>query len=127
MAKIDFSSLYAQADAAGKAAAQAIVPQAMIVGDADLAGNMLPSGRKYYVSEGVCGFASVVVKPANSPFVNALKKSGLRRVFKSYYGGAEFSIGEYNQSMQRKEAYAGAFAKVLRDNGLNAYSNSRMD
>jgi hypothetical protein len=36
-------------------------------------------------------------------------------------------VFDYNQSMELKEAYAHAYAKVLRDAGFNAYANSRMD
>ena len=81
--------------------------------------------REYFVSDGVCGFASVTVKPANCKFAKYLVANGLGR--KAYNGGVSMSVHEFNQSLQKKEAYAHAFAKVLRDNGINAWSESRMD
>ena len=81
--------------------------------------------REYFVSDGVCGFASVIVKPANCKFAKYLVANGLGR--KAYNGGVSMSVHDFNQSLQKKEAYADAFAKVLRDNGINAWSESRMD
>ena len=81
--------------------------------------------REYFVSDGVCGFASVTVKPANCKFAKYLVANGLGR--KAYNGGVRMSVHDFNQSLQKKEAYADAFAKVLRDNGINAWSESRMD
>ena len=81
--------------------------------------------REYFVSDGVCGFASVTVKPANSKFAKYLVANGLGR--KGYGGGVCMSIREFNQSLQRKEAYAYAFASVLNEHGIKAYVESRMD
>lgn len=127
MSKLNFAAIYAEALNAGKVAATAVTPPTMVLGDADIFGKMKPNGNTYVVQEGVCGFAKVVIKPANSFFVNQLKKSGLRHVNNSYYGGAEFGISEYGQSMVRKECFAAAFAGVLQKYGINAYSESRMD
>jgi hypothetical protein len=81
--------------------------------------------REYFVSDGVCGFASVTVKPANSKFAKYLVANGLGR--KGYGGGVSMSIRDFNQSLQRKEAYAYAFASVLNEHGIKAYVESRMD
>jgi hypothetical protein len=81
--------------------------------------------REYFVSDGVCGFASVTVKPANSKFAKYLVANGLGR--KGYGGGVCMSIRDFNQSLQRKEAYAYAFASVLNEHGIKAYVESRMD
>lgn len=77
------------------------------------------------IEDGVCGFASVIIKPARGTFVKWLKDNKIG--YKSYYGGYEFSIHEHNQSMQRKEAHARAMVAVLKEAGLNCYSSSRMD
>ena len=45
----------------------------------------------------------------------------------SYYGGYTIWVNQFGQSMTRKENYARAFTKVLTENGLTAYSMSRMD
>lgn len=81
--------------------------------------------RQWLVNDGVCGFASVIVKPANCKFAKYLKEQGLGR--KHYYGGLSMSVRDFNQSLQKKEAYAYAFAKVLEQNGVTAYVESRMD
>ena len=46
---------------------------------------------------------------------------------RSYYGGVDIWVGEFNQSMERKEACAAAMARVLNEAGIKAYSMSRMD
>lgn len=125
----DFAALYAKADAAGKAAAAACRPTPMIVGDAkSLFSNEIDYSKPtYYVADGVCGFAWVNLKPGNSGFANWLKKMKLARR-DEYYGGVTIWVSDYNQSMDRKSAYAGAFARVLNDAGFKrAYAMSRMD
>jgi len=77
------------------------------------------------VTAGVCGFAWVKIQPATSSFARWLKKNDLAR--KGYGPGIDISISAYGQSMTRKAAYAGAFASVLRDAGIRAHSQSRMD
>ena len=81
--------------------------------------------REYFINDGVCGFANVIVKPANSKFAKFLVANGLGR--KSFSGGVSMSIRDFNQSLQKKEAYAHAFSRVLNDYGINAYAESRMD
>ena len=81
--------------------------------------------REYFINDGVCGFANVIVKPANSKFAKFLVANGLGR--KSFSGGVSMSIRDFNQSLQKKEAYAHAFSRVLNDYGIKAYAESRMD
>lgn len=113
---MDLQKLYNDADAAGRAAVEKLEVQPMIVTDGQ---------KQYYVPDGVCGFAWINIRPGNSKFANFLKKQGLAR--SSYYGGVDVWVSQYNQSMRKKEAYAAAFASVLCENGINAYSSSRMD
>ena len=114
--------LYTQARAAGLAAAQAAQVAPMVV--QQCRGLFDPTiVRQHVVSDGVCGFASVIIK--NIKFANALKKMGLGR--KNYGGGYALSVQDFNQSLTRKEAYAHAFAAVLNDHGITAYTDSRMD
>lgn len=82
--------------------------------------------RQYYVEDGVCGFAWVKIRPARGKFVKWLKDNKIGRA-NSYEGGYDISISDYNQSMQKKEVYADAFAKVLVEKGIKAYGQSRMD
>ena len=83
------------------------------------------SKKTYFVEGGACGFAGVVIKPARGKFVSYLKSIGIRN--KHYYGGYYVSVREFGQSMTRKEAYADAFAKVLTEEGMRCYVDSRMD
>ena len=80
------------------------------------------------VNDGVCGFAWVSMKantPENKKFISWAKKANVMR--KSCMGGFTYWVSEFNQSMQRKEAFAYAFAKVLQANGIKCYAESRMD
>jgi hypothetical protein len=127
MAKtVNFEEIYNAARTAGLIAGNAANPAPMIVRDADvLTGQPLADGRKYIVADGVCGFAWVHVK-GNTAFGRWARKAGHAR--SSYHGGLDISVRDFGQSMQRKQAYASAFAKVLRENGItDAYSDSRMD
>lgn len=126
--------LYERADAAGKAAAEAARPTPMMVGTPkNFLGSLMggddggfdPDQPTYYVAEGVCGFAWVTVRPATSSFARWLKKN--THAGTGYYGGMQLWVRGYGQSMERKAAYAAAFAKVLTEAGLDAYSESRMD
>ena len=87
------------------------------------------------VSEGCCGFAWVKLTNARQSLVCWMRNKGIGR--KSYYGGWEvwpshvarvFGLNYYNgQSIERKEAYSEAFAKVLNEAGFNCYADSRLD
>ena len=119
-------SLYIQAHNAGNNAVTQTTVTPMIVTQA---ANPLDDSsavvNAWVVNDGVCGFASVIVKPANSKFAKFLVANQLAR--KHYAGGVSMSIRDFNQSLTKKEAYAEGFAKVLRDNGITAYVDSRMD
>lgn len=121
---MNIHSIYHQARAAGLAAAQAAQVNPMIV---NAHANPLDINseitKQYFVADGVCGFASVVVK--NIKFANGLKKLGIGR--KNYGSGWNISVHDFNQSLTRKEVYARAFADVLIANGVDAYVDSRMD
>lgn len=85
-----------------------------------------------FVEWGTCGFAWIVVKPALGKFVKWLKINQIG--YKNYGGGwaiparPEFTKNNpLTQSLAINEAWARAFAQVLRDNGLDAYAESRMD
>jgi len=109
----EFSRLTNEADKAGIKAGQDVVPTPMLI--------------KGYepIADGVCGFAWVTVRPGNCSYaIWAKKNCGFR---KAYNGGVQLWISDFNQSMTRKEAYAQAFAKTLRAEGIEAYAGSRMD
>jgi len=124
--KYRFERLYAAADAAGKAAADAIVPIPMVVGTPTtvLGSDIDYSKPTYFVEGGVCGFAWISFK-GNTAFGRWAKSTGLAT--KGYPTGLTIRANGYGQSLQRKEAYAQAFAAVLREGGVTAYAESRMD
>lgn len=125
---MDFKALFDKAYDAGLAAGKDAIPAPMIVGSPSTPlGNDIDYTKKtYFVSEGCCGFAWITVSPGNCRFANWLKKAKLAR--KAYGGGVSIWVNEFGQSMTRKEAFADAFAKVLREGGIErAYAGSRMD
>lgn len=124
-AKMDCAELFAIADFAGTVAAKSCEVAAMVVTERANALDDSSAVKKAWICEGgVCGFAWVKVK-GNCAMARWLKKyKGAR---KGYYGGTELWVRGYGQSMSRKEAYAEAFAEVLRANGVTAYAGSRMD
>lgn len=124
----EFQALWDKAVTAGKAAGAARTPTAMIVGHpSKFMGNDVDLSKEHWIEpEGVGGFAWVIVKPGTSAFAKWLKAKKYART-DSYYGGVSIWIGDYNQSMERKSAHAGALANVLAEAGYNAYSMSRMD
>ena len=76
------------------------------------------------IDDGACGFAWVAF-PGNTSFGKWAKKQGLAR--SHYPAGLCVWVTEFGQSVDRKEAFAGAYAKVLKDNGIDAYASSRLD
>lgn len=126
MTDAEMQALYDRALLAGVEAANACVPTPMVVtqhaNPFDTRSAVL---FRDVVSDGVCGFAWVVIKPATSRFARWLKDRRLART--GYGGGVHIWISDYNQSMQRKEAHARAMARVLEMSGINAYADSRMD
>lgn len=121
-------ALYTTAHNAGMEAGMNHSPVPMMVGTAkSLFDNSIDESKPVYrVNSGVCGFAWVSIRPARGKLVNWLKKNGIGRK-NNYEGGYQISVFEFGQSMEQKEAYARAFAKVLRENGIDAYAGSRMD
>lgn len=123
----EFQILFNTARIAGLEAGQnaGVVP--MVVQEhANMANDASPVVRQYFVEGGVCGFAWIKVRPANCPFANWLKKNGHVRGV-AYQGGVDIWVHEFGQSMQRKEAFAHAFAEVIYKAGIKAYAQSRID
>ena len=76
------------------------------------------------IDDGACGFAWIAFA-GNTAFGKWAKKQGLAR--SHYPSGLCIWVSEFGQSVDRKDAFAGAYAKVLKDNGIDAYSGSRLD
>ena len=117
-----FASIHKVAQSAGLEAGMNALPEPMTVTEADLMGN--PIGRSWTVSEGACGFAWVTFA-GNTPWGRWAKAQGIAS--KGYPKGLQIWVSEFNQSVDRKEAYAQAYAKVLREHGIEAYAQSRLD
>ena len=122
------ATVYADAHAKGIAAGNGCTPTPMVVGTptTPLGNDIDYSKDTHYVSDGVCGFAWVNIKPARGKFVKYLKDNNIGRK-DSYYGGYTIWVRGFGQSLARKESYARAFADVLTTNGIKAYAMSRMD
>jgi hypothetical protein len=132
------AKVHREAIEAGEAALAAATPTPMIVQQRV---NPLDDGspvvKQWIVEDGCCGFADIKVRATTTPnrrFLNGLKKAGLAGAEyslpwtkDSYAGGYRYWVSAGGQSLDRKEAYARAFAKVLGDYGVTAYAHSRMD
>jgi hypothetical protein len=128
-----YRDLYDEADKAGREAVSNTTPTPMIVRQHSNPLDDSSEVVKEYgpILDGVCGFAWINIKPGNHPFCNWLKKEGLARK-DSYYGGVTIWVHDFEQSLEKKQAYAQAFAKVINkafDNipKFNALAMSRMD
>jgi hypothetical protein len=151
-----FQDLIRRADAAGEqAVADATVVPMVVYSPRDPVASLLggddggpdPNQPVYHVPDGVCGFAWVNAKASategrkflnwlkgsvksSKPFSDVQPASTQAPRLDSYYKGVSIWIGGFNQSMQKKEAYGRAFAKVLNEagiDGLGVYCMSRMD
>ena len=129
----EFQALWDKATQAGRDAVAACNPTPMVVQQhANMLDDNSPVVKQWIVADGACGFAWVKIRPANSAFAKWAKtqpRTGeyLEPRKDSYEGGLCVWITVGNQSIQKKEAYAHAMAKVLREAGINAYPMSRLD
>jgi hypothetical protein len=122
-----FDPLFALAHAEGMDAGNAASPTPMVVGSpsSPFGNDVDPNQPQYLVSDGVCGFAWIHFPKANGPAVKYMKANGIGR--RPYGKGWDIPVRAFGQSMQRKEAYANAYAKVLNDAGIDCFAQSRMD
>ena len=113
----DWQALYDAANRAGQVAAQNVVPVPIVVGDIEPLGGLLSSPQEYdVISEGLCGGAFVCLD-AGQPFASWLyaRKIGMKsKNMIEVYAQSE------GQSVGRAEAYAKAFAAVLRLHGISS-------
>ena len=73
----------------------------------------------------ICGFAWVRVKGLRGKKLQEFKKRGFDKCF--HGGGQMLFVHGYDQSHDRKAAYASAYAKTLQECGFDAWSESRLD
>ena len=125
--------LIVEVSEAAERAVKACRPTPIIVGSPStpLGNDVDPTQQTWFVEGGVCGFASVVIKPARGKFVALLKKRGIGRA--GYYGGYSVSSWEFAPSIRRDQSYERACAAakgavdVLQSYGINAYVEARID
>jgi hypothetical protein len=121
--------IFEEALAAGRAAGVAATPTPMVVGTpTTFLGDVIDHSQPtYYVPDGVCGFAWVVIRPGNSSLARHAVKLGIGRSGGRSGGGVRIWIRDHDQSLERKNRHARAYADVLRAYGVMAYAESRMD
>jgi hypothetical protein len=118
--------LFNLAKEAGDSALAACVPVPMVVCEhANPLDDSSALVKAWNVPSGVCGFAWVVVRPGNCSFALWLKKH--KGAARGYHGGMQLWTHAGGQSIEKKEAYARAFADVVRASGIDAYLDSRED
>ena len=113
-----FRTDWTDACAAGDAAVAALTVTPMVV-----------VGREgsHFVEAGVCGFAQVQVRPRTSAFARWLVAEGIGRS-SDYHKCVYYNVHQFNQSLQRKEAWAEAVAAFLTAKGYTGVSSdSRID
>lgn len=120
-----------------EALATATPPRAMIVGSPStpLGNDVDPNQKQWYVADGVCGFAWVVIDSGRVGFAQWLLKN--ERGYKNYsWGGykgvamrdwARLGFADTRQSLELKEQVCGAMARYLRSQGIECHVESRID
>jgi len=121
-----YRALYDTAHGAGIEAGRNCQPEPMVVQELANPLDNRTVVQEWTINDGVCGFAEIIIGDARQSFARWLKSSGLART--SYGGGVYVWVHQFNQSLARKEAYARAFARVLKEAGIRrVYVQSRMD
>lgn len=123
--EMTYQEIMLKAIMAGQEAGQKHQPRPMVVQEhANAMNDSSPVVKEWFVSEGLCGFAWVIVK--DRKFGNWLIKNGYGRR-DSYAHGVNIWISEYSQSYERKQAHASAMADVFQKYGIKCYAGSRLD
>ena len=126
---MNYEAIHEECHAAGMIAGKAVRSNPMIVGEpTTLFGNEIDyTKRTYVLDDGPCGYAWVNIHPGNCKVANQYKKMGLARP--AYGGGVQMWVSEFGQSVDRKTAYANAYADKLRavTGHEQIYGGSRLD
>ncbi|WP_110692568.1 DUF6883 domain-containing protein [Salinicola halophyticus] len=102
-----WQELYGLAHAAGLEAMKACVPKPLVV-------------ENQVYMEGDCGGATIVLEDGRKSFARWLKKNG--HGYRHYKSGHVISAERIGQSAESAMAYAKAFSRVLRRNGIGCHS-----
>lgn len=126
---MNYQAIHNECHEAGMIAGANVKANPIVVGESTTPfGNDIDYTKPTYtIDDGPCGFAWINIYPGNCKLANAYKKLGLARP--AYGGGVQVWVHEFNQSHDRKYAYAQAYAIKLRElTGVERiYSNSRLD
>jgi hypothetical protein len=137
--------IFEEAYAAGLGAGKNVTPRPMVVTThSSPLNDGSPAVQRWHESEGVCGFAWVnfpfrsdsakqfckLIESAQNdgeilPHEDVLKYRGNEG--KGYPAHWSLWVGEFNQSMARKAAFAEAFGYVLGRHGIECVTGYRMD
>lgn len=126
---MNYQAIHNECHEAGMIAGANLRTTPMLVGEATsvFSNEIDYSKPTYVVDDGPCGFAWVTIYPGNCRLANQYKKLGLAKP--AYGGGVQLWINEFGQSVDRKYAYAQAYAAKLRElTGVERiYPGSRLD
>lgn len=122
----EYETLFRRAYAEGLEAGKAAIPTPMtVVEPSNVMDPNSPPRNQWFVSEGPCGFAEVIVYPGTCSFARWLTKNNLGSP--AYKGGVSIWISAHNQSVARKEAHAYKMAEIFKEAGIKCYASSRLD
>jgi hypothetical protein len=122
----ELKAIFDEAHEAGIAAVKKTTPTPMIVSQhANMLDDSSPVEKAWWVDSGACGFAWINIHPGTSKAARYAKKYLDARV--GYPSGMQIWVSDFGQSVELKEAYANAFAAVLRKHDIKAYAGSRLD
>lgn len=126
---MNYQAIHNECHEAGMIAGANVRINPMLVGEAtSIFSNEIDYSKPtYVVNDGPCGFAYINIYPGNCKLANQYKKLGLARP--AYGGGVQIWVHEFGQSVDRKYAYAQAYAAKLRElTGVERiYAGSRLD
>lgn len=141
MTDCEAMDIYREALDAGHAALRVCIPTPVtFVQHEDMLDDKSPVKESWFVPDGLCGFAWVHMKAKGvaGQWIRALKRNGIAGGenergpnitinHDSYFHHYSYWVGEGNQSIAKKEAFAEAFANVLKKHDIVCHAGSRLD
>jgi hypothetical protein len=129
--KLDYQAIHDEAMKAGHESMSKCVPTPMVVQQhANPLNDNSPVVQSWVVPGGVCGFTSIVVKPANCGFAQWAKHQGIGHPSDyQWHRGMHLHVEPLTtgQSLELKEAFCQGYQTVLDKYGIKNWLWSRMD
>ena len=131
-----WQGIYDEARSAGLTAATVKKPQTVAFFESDglspetdtTLAQAVQQGKQVWVeTEGVCGFAWIHFPKWREPFEKWLVASGNGKLEHYPKNHVSIWVSEFNQSYERKVAYAQTFAAALQKHSITAYPGDRLD